>query len=81
MTIYKDLKVSDLQTNACLAHLVRHWTASGRSPLEVNFFAVVKSFEYKIAISAYFVQSVKNSNARDKRAYPISWIQIKVLTT
>ena len=25
------------------------------------FFAVVKSFEYKIAISANFVQTVKNS--------------------
>ena len=24
--LYKDLKVSDLQANACLAHLVRHWT-------------------------------------------------------
>ena len=35
--------------------------APGRAPLEVIFFAVVKSFEYKIAISANFVQTVKNS--------------------
>ena len=30
--------------------------------MEVTFFAVFKSFEYKIAISANFVQTVKNSN-------------------
>ena len=33
------------------------------SPTGGNFFfAVVKSFEYKIAISANFVQTVKNSS-------------------
>ena len=30
---------------------------------DVFFFAVIKSFEYKIAISANFVQTVKNSYA------------------
>ena len=30
--------------------------------LQVNFFAVVKSFEYSNAISANFVQIVKNLN-------------------
>ena len=49
--------------------MVRHWTpkpviiCSIRSnPTGGNFFfAAVKSFEYKIAISANFVQTVKNS--------------------
>ena len=67
--IYKDLKVLDLQANACLAHFVRHWTPKPMvicsirsSPTWGNFyFAVVKSFEYKIAISANFAQTVKNS--------------------
>ena len=60
----------ELQANACLAHLVRHWTPKPviicsirSSPTGGSFFfAVVKSFEYKIAISANFVQTVKNSN-------------------
>ena len=50
--------------------MVRHWTPKPviicsirSSPTGGNFFfAVVKSFEYKIAISANFVQTVKNSN-------------------
>ena len=47
--------------------MVRHWTpkpvASGRATLEVtSFFALVECFEYKIAISSNFVQTVKNSN-------------------
>ena len=49
--------------------MVRHWTpkpaiisCTRSSPTGGNyFFAVVKSFEYKIAISANFVQTVKNS--------------------
>ena len=52
--------------------MVRHWTpnpviiSSIRSnPTAGNFFfAVVKLFEYKIAISANFVQTVKNSNGK-----------------
>ena len=48
--------------------MVRHWTPKPviicsirSSPTGGNFFfAVVKSFEYKIAISAKFVQTVKN---------------------
>ena len=50
--------------------MVRHWTPKPviicsirSSPTGGNFFfAVVKSFEYKIAIAANFVQTVKNSN-------------------
>ena len=50
--------------------MVRHWTRKPviiwsirSSPTGGNFFfAIVKSFEYKIAISANFVQTVKNSN-------------------
>ena len=50
--------------------MVRHWTPKPviicsirSSPTGGNFFVVVvKSFEYKIAISANFVQTVKNSN-------------------
>ena len=53
--------------------MVRHWTPKPviicsirSSPTGDNFlFAVVKSFEYKIAISANFVQTVKNSNVTD----------------
>ena len=66
--LYKDLKVSYLQANASLAQLVRHLTpkpesfASDRIPLEVTFFAVVKSFDAIIMISANFVLTVKNSN-------------------
>ena len=65
--LYKDPKVSVLQANVSLAHMVRHWTpkpvlASGRAPLEVTFFAVVNSFDYKNAISSNFVQTVKISN-------------------
>ena len=49
--------------------MVRHWTHKPEiicsirsSPTGGNsFFAVNKSFEYKIAISANFVQTVKNS--------------------
>ena len=49
--------------------MVRHWTPKPviicsirSSPTGGNFlFAVVKSFEYKIAISVNFVQTVKNS--------------------
>ena len=49
--------------------MVRHWTPKSiiisgirSSPTEGNFFfAVVKLFEYKIAISANSVQTVKNS--------------------
>ena len=49
--------------------MVRHWTPKPviicsirSSPTGGNFFfAVVKSFKYKIAISANFVQTVKNS--------------------
>ena len=62
MTIYKDLKVSDLQANACLAHLVRHWTPKPviissirSSPMKVTFLTVVKSFDANNAISANFV--------------------------
>ena len=48
--------------------MVRHWTpkpaiisCTRLSPTGGNsFFAAVKSFEYKIAISANFVQTVKN---------------------
>ena len=50
--------------------MVRHWTPKPviicsirSSPTGGNFFlAVVKSFEYKIAISDNFVQTVKNSS-------------------
>ena len=50
--------------------MVRHWTPKPviicsirSSPTGGNFFfAIVKSFEYKIAISANFVQTVKNSS-------------------
>ena len=50
-------------------HMVRHWTPkpaiisyTRSGPTRGNFFfAVVKSFGYKIAISANFVQTVKNS--------------------
>ena len=53
-----------------LAHMVRHWTPKPviiscirSSPTGGNFlFAVINSFEYKNAISANFVQTVKNSN-------------------
>ena len=49
--------------------MVRHWTpkpaiipCTRSSPTGGNsLFVVVKSFEYKIAISADFVQTVKNS--------------------
>ena len=34
--------------------------------MEVTFLAVVKSFEYKIAISANFVQTLKNSIRQKK---------------
>ena len=59
--------------HACLAHMVRHWTPKPviicsirSSPTGGNFFfAVVKSFEYKIAISANFVQTVKNSTVNE----------------
>ena len=52
--------------------MVRHWTPKPviicsirSSPTGGNYFlAVVKSFEYKIVISANFVQTVKNSNAK-----------------
>ena len=50
--------------------MVRHWTPKPviiscirSSPAGENFsFAVVNSFEYNNAISANFVQTVKNSN-------------------
>ena len=63
-----DLKVLDLQANVSLAQLVRHWTLKlviissiRSSPTGGNFFAVVISLEYNNAISADFVQTVKNS--------------------
>ena len=64
------MKVLDLRAGACLPHLVRHWTPKPviiysirLSPTGGNFFfAVVGSFECKIAISANFVQTVKNSD-------------------
>ena len=81
MTIYKDLKVLDLQANACLAHLVRHWTPKPviiwsirSSPTGGNFFfAIIKSFEYKIAISVNFVQTVKNSSDEIAEAMSPWW--------
>ena len=39
-----------------------HVVIYSRAPLEVNYFAVFKSFESNTAISANFVQTVKNSN-------------------
>ena len=78
----RSLKIRYL-AHACLAHLVRHWTpkpviicSTRSSPTGGNFFfTVVKSFEYKIAISANFVQTVKNSLAdkwlRINRSRPI----------
>ena len=63
-----DLKVLDLKANVSLAQLVRHWTLKlvisciTSSPTGSTFFAVVKSFAYNNAISANFVQTVKNSN-------------------
>ena len=64
----RSLKIPSI-AHASLAHMVRHWTpkpviisCTRSSPTRGNFFfAVVKSFEYKIAISANFVQTVKNS--------------------
>ena len=49
--------------------MIRHWTPKPviiscirlRPTGGNSFFAVVKSFEYKIAISANFVQTVKNA--------------------
>ena len=69
MAIYKDLKVLALQANVSLAHMVRHWTPKPvmiscirSSPTGGNFcFAFVNSFEYNSAISANFVQTLKNS--------------------
>ena len=48
----------------CLPYCMLGYTPPGRAPLEVTFFAVIISFEYKIAISANFVQTVKNSIGR-----------------
>ena len=55
--------------NVSLAQLIRHWSLKlvkisciRSSPTGGNFFAVVKSFEYNNAISANFVQTVKNSS-------------------
>ena len=46
--VYKDLKVLDLQANACLAHLVRHWTPKAviicsirSSPTRCNIFLLL----------------------------------------
>ena len=65
----RSLKIPKI-AHASLAHMVRHSTpkpaiisCTRLSPTEGNFyFAVLKSFEYKIAISANFVQTVKNLN-------------------
>ena len=61
--------------------MVRHWTSNSviicsiRSiPTGGNFFfAVIKSFEYKIAISANFVQTVKNSNISHRISARYPW--------
>ena len=52
--LYKDLKVPDLQANASLAQLVRHWTLKPVtiSCIRSNPIAVVKSFDVNAAISA-----------------------------
>ena len=67
----RNLKIPQIAL-ASLAHTVRHWTlkpakipCTRSSPTGGNFlFAVVKSFENNNAISANFVQTVKNSIER-----------------
>ena len=69
--------------HASLAHMVRRWTPKPAiiscirsSPTGGNFFsAVVKSFEYKIAISANFVQTVKNSTVKKRVFHKLPAIQ------
>ena len=66
--------------------MVRHWTPKPviisrirSSPTGGNFFfAVVKSFEYKIAISANFVQTVKNSNNSRKSIRPMVYLYLRL---
>ena len=49
------------------------------SPLWGYFFAVVKSFEYNIAISANFVQTVKNSSAEHFLSDLKAWVNMACL--
>ena len=80
----RSLKILKL-ANASLAHMVRHWSpkpaiisCTRSSSTGGNlFFAVVKSFEYKLAISANFVQTqVLFTKPKDSQIYgrSVVWI-------